>query len=147
MKSVFQALFAVFILVFTIYVLKPYDRCDRVERSTSPIRWGQIATDVMIRPWVEPETRYDFLSGWVRFRLATNKYVRTQFFIEEGEKEFKCGFDGFKVPTFADTAVGKAVLKGRPVEDKDESGSCIFFNCPESAGPKDLEEPVYKGEN
>jgi len=148
MKGLLQTLLAVFILVFTIFVLKPYDRCVRVERSTAPIKWGQVAMDVMVRPWVEPETRFNILSGWVRFRIATNKYVRKQFFIEENEKEFSCGFDNFKVPAFAQTAVGKRSLKGEPAEESDQSGSCVFFNCPEPVSDKsDLKEPVYKGEN
>lgn len=143
MKGLLQTLLAVFILVFTIFVLKPYDRCERVERTTAPIRWAQLATDVMVRPWVEAETRFNWISGWVRFRIGTNKYIRTQFFVEEKEEPFVCAFDNFKVPKFADTEAGKNQSAGEPVGD-DESESCMFFGCDEKVKTSDLKEPVMK---
>lgn len=144
MRAIGSVLLFLFTILWSVYVLLPYDRCVRVERLSEPIAWGGKVADVLVSPWVSEKTRYRVAKSFIEVRVAASNYLRRQFFYGDGELEFGCRWDDIYVPEFHETAAGIAFLeqeRSRGIEsslDEDKLGRrCwIFLRCydkPEAA--------------
>lgn len=155
MRAITSLLLFLFSIGFTIFVLLPYERCQRVENITTPVHWFGSVIDAVISPWVGEEARYNTAVGFVNTRIAASDFVRKQLYLGKDEIRFTCSWDSVEIPPFEETNAGLLALerdKNKQIEDLKvdrEEESCmfgVFCNTKQSVVAAE-DEPEFTGEN